>query len=367
MTTEELTALLYELGLRKISSPKKGNIQVCCPFHDDNNPSMGIMTDEPHIANCFHCGAFSLPTLVAHCKDFNIRGGKYDLKRAEDWLRERFNTTFRVESAKRRIDRYEERIDIPSRQDNIIQYPEYKIATFNSGEVTHSMFFSWGFTESTGVRFGVGFDRVFRRITVPIRDRQGRLCGCSGRATEDGEYIQIVKKITLLTKEGGYKRYKLRKHVPNPKYFNYWNYSKENLVFPADKFKLTKKLNYIILCEGVFDPMWLHQLGYTNALSILGSKISTQQIMMIRDLANEYGDVFSGEIVDMLDSDTPGRKGADRLYKMMHKDFKITKIQYPTFKSGKLKKDPRMCSAREIRKMLENRVMYTKTSIDRIR
>lgn len=366
MVEEELVSLLYELGLRKIRPAKKGNVQVCCPFHDDNNPSMGIMVDEPHIANCFHCGAFSLASLVAHSKGFLLKGGAYDVIRAENWVREKFNTTFRTQSSKRDTNRYEERINITPRQDNIIQYPEYKVAMFSGGEVTHDMFFRRGFTESTGVLFGVGYDRVYRRITVPIRSREGRLCGCSGRATERGETIQIFKKITVFTKEGEYLRFKLRKQVPNPKYFNYWNYSKENLVFPADKFRLTNKLNYVILCEGVFDAMWLHQLGYTNALSIIGSKISTQQVLAIEDLVSEYPSIFLGEIVDLLDSDEAGRKGADRIYKMLSKKAIITRVKYPDYEDGSIKKDPKECTVKEIKSMLKNRVLYNKKAIDRI-
>lgn len=359
MIVEELVDLLYSLGLEKIREPKRGNIQFCCPFHADRNPSAGISLDEPHIGNCFSCGGFTLQQLVSECKGFK-RGNKHDIYKANNWLEEKFGTEFRRTRASRELPRYEERVNNNSREDNDILYPEYKLATFRCGKATYDLFFNWGFKEQTVRDFEIGADSVYRRIVVPIRDRQEGLRGCVGRATVSDEYIQINKRYTVQTLGGEYVRFKLPKCIQNPRYFNYWNFPKEVLVFPLNKFKLTKKLNYIIICEGILDAIWLHQMGYTNALSIIGSKISKEQIKLISELGKEYS-FFSNEVISMLDNDEAGEKGNQRIIKYMKKDFLVTKISYP-----KNKKDPRECNKKQVEKMIKDRQIYCKKALDRI-
>jgi DNA primase len=54
MSSRELFKLLVSLGLRNVTD-RNNNIMACCPSHQENNPSWGISTIEPHFHGCFGC------------------------------------------------------------------------------------------------------------------------------------------------------------------------------------------------------------------------------------------------------------------------------------------------------------------------
>lgn len=57
MNPDQLWETLETLGVRKLRRGH-GNIHACCPNpgHQENNPSWGISTTEPHFHGCFGCG-----------------------------------------------------------------------------------------------------------------------------------------------------------------------------------------------------------------------------------------------------------------------------------------------------------------------
>lgn len=359
---------------------------ACCPFHDDRRPSFGISTIPPHVANCFVCGGISLQKLVAYCKGFyhRDRNGelRYDYKAAENWLRERYNVTFQsISYPGEVIPRYDEEIqwdDSDEEQGNKVYFPEYRIAKYSSGRSTHEDFFARGFTEDIAKAFGVGYDNELGRITIPIRWRDGSLAGLVGRSTREEEFIQVVKRFTVFTKDGKSVRFKLRKVLPNPRWYFYWNIDKAKLLFPLDKVnfnlrkdvkqrlpKVLRRKRFLIICEGVYDAMRLHQFGLTNSVCIFGSKISDEQVEMVLSFDMDA-------VVSMLDGDEAGYNGTfgyvsksgrkiPGLVDKLKKHVQVYVVDYPPWL-----KDPGECSEQEIFDLLSSANLYLRKRIDRV-
>jgi DNA primase len=124
---------------------------------------------------------------------------------------------------------------------------------------------------------------IFRgRITIPILDANGKVIGFGGRG---------IEKDAL------------------PKYINSPESSvfiKRAVLYGLDKAKrdISAK-DHAIVVEGYFDLISLHQSGVTNAVATLGTAITSEQILRLRN--------FSENITLMLDGDDAGIKSALRL------------------------------------------------------
>jgi DNA primase len=126
------------------------------------------------------------------------------------------------------------------------------------------------------------YDRFRHRVMVPIADRQGRIIGFGGRSLDGAE----------------------------PKYLN----SPETEVFEKGKhlFGLDKAVNAIrkddraVVVEGYFDVIALHAAGITNAVAVLGTALSGQQITQLCRCCD------SKRLILNFDTDRAGVRAAQR-------------------------------------------------------
>jgi DNA primase len=125
--------------------------------------------------------------------------------------------------------------------------------------------------------FGVGFygGRGFLRgrIVIPINDERGELVAYAGRAT-DGE---------------------------EPKYRFPRGFRKSLVLFNLHR-ALTTGARTVIVVEGFFDALAVHQAGYPAVVALMGSTLSRSQA----DLLTTHFD----RVLLMLDGDDAGRHGA---------------------------------------------------------
>jgi DNA primase len=98
----------------------------------------------------------------------------------------------------------------------------------------------------------------------------------------------------------------------------------------------------------------MRQLGFTNTLSILGSKISKEQIELLKELGVIRVNLF-------LDNDKAGFDGMEKAYKLMKKDFVLYKVQYPEGKN-----DPQELKVEEVKSMLSSRTMYGRKLLQKL-
>ena len=334
------------------------------PFHGETRPSTGINT-YTLIGHCFACGEdYNLVKLVAHCMDFThtyrtVDGSKktlYDYTQADEWLKEKFNidkkpveikggTIIRLDD----IESPEEDIDPVAR----FELPLVKIAPFQSGKATHDYFFERGFTKETAKTFKVGWDSDKKRVTVPVFWQDGALCGVIGRA---------VLEMRLPNGEPNPAFYKVyRAEEKNDiKYYIYDMFPVGDILFPLPQFKLID--DTAILIEGQYDCMWLHQEGFPNALSSLGSKLVWNKRLQSSKQINLLHELGVKKVVLMRDNDKAGRDGCEHDYKLLKNDFVVYGVTYPEGKN-----DPKELTKEEIQYMLDNKHLYgAKSKIMRI-
>ena len=125
------------------------------------------------------------------------------------------------------------------------------------------------------------FDRFRNRIMIPIRDEQGRMAGFGARIVDPDDI---------------------------PKYLNSPEtpiFSKGRLLYGLDRArKPIRGADQAVIVEGYLDVIALHQAGYENVVSPMGTALTEDQMRLLKK--------FTRRIVLALDPDTAGQKAVLR-------------------------------------------------------
>lgn len=334
MDSEDLKSLVSDLGfskIREVVGSSDTNIMICCPCHDERNPSCGISA-EKEVFNCYGCGKTGgIVELVSYMKEISFR-------KAKEYLEERFNVRKKsISSNRKTIKRYgdESRTEELSERDSGTVLPMFALAPYKSGKVCHDYLLRRGFSKPICRTFKLGWDSSRCRITIPIFNRKGNLLGFLAR--------------TVLEKgERGYKKL----YGDTDKYL-VDNFKRSLTLFPVNLFP-AYEVDTAIIVEGSLDAMWMHQQGFTNTLALLTSKISKEQIKLLHSL-------HIRKIIFMLDNDKAGIDGTLLAYKKMKNDFICYKVEYPNGKN-----DPQNCTKEEIAEMLENMCFFNLINVKKL-
>jgi len=121
------------------------------------------------------------------------------------------------------------------------------------------------------------YNKFHDRVIYPIQNMHGVIVGFGGRILGDGK----------------------------PKYLN----SQETPVFDKSStlygLNFTeKKKGWMLLCEGYMDVISLHQAGYSNSVASLGTALTTNQSILLKN--------YCDTVYLTYDSDAPGIKAAMR-------------------------------------------------------
>lgn len=138
-----------------------------------------------------------------------------------------------------------------------------------------------GFTPETLVDWEIGYDEISDRITIPVRDENGRLVGFKGRAW----YDRHPKYLIIGNTTGREPRY------------TFDTYCKSEVVFGLDRAQGDRA----VIVEGELNAIMLHQHGEHGAVSVAGSLFSAKQAELIIRR-------FSRAVV-YFDGDDAGRSG----------------------------------------------------------
>lgn len=245
----------YELVPNK---PEEIKVKCISGLHEDNNPSLFVNL-EKEVFNCFSCGyGGSLNRLV---KDLGI-----DIYEGPD-----INTKqgFKLSKIKKKL----EKVRTPRE----IHLPEPR-AIINS--------------EFKGI--GVKTLQDFGVFLTEYYDLRDYVC------------IPVYQNNKLKFIEGRYKA-----TGASPKYMRLpEGASVSNIMFPLDK---VEDFSTVILVEGIFDVIKLHELGYNNSLCVFGTNNFTNQKLTMLD---EFG---CTHVIIMFDGDSSGRTAAKRLKEKIDK------------------------------------------------
>lgn len=300
---------------------KKGkNFFGVCPFHDDTNPSMSVSKDK-QIYKCFSCGA------SGNVFNFVMDYEHVDFKEALSILAKKAGITLNninVKSKENKYDKYYKMYDISLKlyQNNLssnlgTSAKEYLhkrgitdelIKTFRIGLATTSkdsltkILNSKDYTNREIELYGLGTgtnDLYINRIMFPLFDISNNIVGFSGRiynTSSSSKYINT--KETPIFKKGEL-------------LYNYYN--------AKDSVRLLKK---IVLVEGFMDVIRLYSINVTNAVALMGTSLTKEQINLLKRL--------SLNIILCLDGDGAGRKAMSVNGALLEEaGFNVTVVELP--------------------------------------
>lgn len=162
--------------------------------------------------------------------------------------------------------------------------------------------------------FGVGYfggrGLMSNRIAIPIHDHDGRLVAYSGRALD-----------------GAVPRYRF------PAGFH-----KSQVLFNAHRARATGN-HQVIVVEGFFDCMRVHQAGFPSAVALMGARLSPAQKEI---LAHQFSSV-----VLMLDGDRTGRAATAQIATDLRLAYSVSEVLLPP------EMQPDQMSPDEIRNVLK--------------
>src|ERR1700722_1396586 len=153
-----------------------------------------------------------------------------------------------------------------------------------------------GIDQATAAEFGIGFydgpGLMHNRLVIPIENQFGELVGYCGRALDGGE-----------------PRYKFPPRFP-----------KSQLLFNFHR-AAARHTHEVIVVEGFFDCLRVHQAGFRSVIAIMGSSLSEQQH---RILVHKFR-----RIRLMLDGDAAGRNAAAFIAMRLAQHAPVEVIQLP--------------------------------------
>lgn len=171
-------------------------------------------------------------------------------------------------------------------------------------------FLNKGFTQEVLDYFGISgvyFDfKGVERAVIPVHDVNDRLVGVQGRRMDE---------------------------VENDEKYRTERFKKGNILYNLSNAKdFLGSSPTLILVEGVTDAWSLWMMGYSNAVSSLGCKMTNEQALLIVK--------YALNLIIIFDGDEEGRKSTDRIENILGRTMNIYRITLPEGKDpGSVNKD----------------------------
>ena len=284
--------VLTHYGILDKFKPGTDSLNGPCPIHGGSNPTQFRVSISKNIWNCFseckHGG--NVLDFIAKMDDVSIHAAAL---KAIEW----FNLDSEAMSAGDGDEQSNEaqKADTTPAPKPIVKKqpapPAEKAAPnaplkfrLDKLERSHPYLAERGLTLETIVDFGLGFcskGMMADRIAIPIHNVKGEVVAYSGRFP--GEPTEDIPKYKL---PQGFRK--------SQELFNIDRAVKE----PADK--------PLVIVEGFFDAIKLHQHGCRKVIALMGSTMSATQEVLIRQYSKP-----ADHIVIMLDENEAGRAGRD--------------------------------------------------------
>jgi DNA primase len=305
----DIVDLVSEAGVKLRHTGK--NYTGFCPFHDNKHSPAFIVWPETGTWRCF-----------GQCNEggdifkFVMKREGIDFKEALQKLADRAGV--KVESFQREAPQAKEANENLRKllEDAIIFY---RTQLFNNKEILTYLREKRGLTDSTIETFGLGyapkgydnllkhfttkdyseqdlvdsgmlsvrdedkkhFDRFRNRIMIPIRDENGKMAGFGARIVDPTDIPKFLNS-------------------PETPIF-----SKGRLLYGLDRArKPIRVADQAVIVEGYLDVIALHQAGYENVVSPMGTALTEDQLRLLKK--------SSRRIVLALDPDTAGQKAVLR-------------------------------------------------------
>jgi DNA primase len=180
-------------------------------------------------------------------------------------------------------------------------------------DATHPYLASRGVTPQTIRTFGLGLytgKGLLGRIVIPIHNVSGELIAYAGRAIDGQE----------------------------PKYRFPAGFRKSLVLFNLHR-AISTKTNTVIVVEGFFDAIAVHQAGYPAVVALMGSTLARSQA----DLLTSHFD----RIMLMLDGDAAGQQGTAAIRNLLVPQVSVAVV------SLQEREQPDQLMAREMQRLVQ--------------
>jgi DNA primase len=253
-----LVAVLEHYRIDKLRRSGRDQLRGRCPLHGGDGLETFHVNTAEQVFHCFSCGAGgSVLDLVAAVEDCGLR------------------------EAAKRLSAWSELGSIAQKQKITVtkktrSVPPLKFR-LRGVDGRHPYLMSRGIREATARKFGIGFyagpGLMSQRLVIPIDDEAGRLVGYCGRSLDGSE----------------------------PRYRFPAGFAKSQVLFNLHRATATRQ-SMVIVVEGFFDCLKVHQAGFGSVVALMGSALYESQRRLLLQRFRQ--------IVLMLDGDAPGRRGA---------------------------------------------------------
>ena len=293
LSQDDIEDLLVVCGTEPTHWNSHGDMQICCPVHGERNPSMGVSSTK-QICHCFSCGfAGDFPWLL-----FNSQPDQFpSYQKAREFIEREYDIKFVVGEKAHNILRYEDKeFKFANVGSDLKTIPLYKIASYMSGKETYKYFFRRGFSKETMQSYMIGRDLVNKTVTIPVFSEKKELLGVIGRFVD-------------------------KNRKKNERYKIYDNFNRGAVLFPLDKFE--SKGATIILVEGQFDAIRMHEAGYSNTLAKMGVALTKRQAKWIVENCDT--------VIDIVDNDSRGREAFETDKEVLAGRVRLLGVEYPKY------------------------------------
>ena len=258
---------------------KMGSSYKCvCPFHDDKNPSMSINQNK-QMYHCFACKAggdavkfvmdyekLTYPEAIekiAQISNFSLEytNDKVPTQKENKHILEKVNAFYRSEFYKNEAAiRY-----IKSRGINDAMIEKFELGWAGDSKSTIRLLQNENIEPKEALEVGIVkqnekgiYASFIERITFPIYSHTTRLVGFGGRTISDHP----------------------AKYVNSPQ-SSVFDKSKLLYGYHLARQSIFEK-NQIIITEGYLDVIMLHYAGFTNAVAVLGTALTTSHLPLLK-------------------------------------------------------------------------------------
>jgi len=283
----------------KLLPASKGYKKALCPFHNEKSPSFGV---NPTFYHCFGCGEsgdiFSYiqkkqgvdfkEALKLLCEELGIENNDYNKYRDAFELNLSIAVTYQKKLYEN--EKYIKYLIGRGLTEKTIR--DYMIGYSPPGIAPHGKFLNQ--METLGIIKYNGINIFDGRIVIPIFSASGDVIAFSGRSM-NGE---------------------------DPKYTNTFNnfvYNKSRDLYGLNKSKHNIVLSKtVVIVEGYFDHIFLHQSGIKNSVAICGTSITKEAMSTLRCMSNT--------VYLIPDNDEAGIESIKKNYIMLAQKYQRIKI-----------------------------------------
>ena len=274
------------VALKKIGQ----NFQGLCPFHDDKTPSLSVSPDKK-IFRCFGCGAsgnaitflrrhknLPFPEAVRVLADkARIPMSTEDDKKRDLFLfclakaQEEFTAQLRSGTYRSAVNYLTERgINEKIQEEFDLGYAgsvrDLIAALKKSGIKDKQIPLGAGLLKEKEQGVTCPF---MGRIVFPLTDQRSATIGFGGRAVDSSSQAKYINS-------------------PDSSTFN-----KRRVLFGLKQLRIPN--DTVLVVEGYFDVLTLHQAGFKNTVGLLGTDLSTEQMRALENLAQNAILIFDGD------------------------------------------------------------------------